>query len=124
MEPASRRDVIVIGAGISGLVTAWHLQKAGIDVAVLEAEDISGNRVFYTEATRLTIQGEPIGPESLRVWKRPEELRVLWFTAEGFAPYLEVQAAEAGHTHVGDHTTDLIRVVSRKKLLGLLPVLV
>jgi len=62
--------------------------------AVLEAEDISGNRVFYTEAARLTIQGEPIAPESLRVWKRPEELRVLWFTAEGFAPYLEVQAAE------------------------------
>jgi oxygen-dependent protoporphyrinogen oxidase len=42
MEPESRREVIVIGAGISGLVTAWQLQKAGIDVAVLEAEDAVG----------------------------------------------------------------------------------
>ena len=42
MEPDLKRDVIVIGAGISGLVTAWHLQKAGIDVAVLEAENSVG----------------------------------------------------------------------------------
>jgi oxygen-dependent protoporphyrinogen oxidase len=42
MESDSRRDVIVIGAGISGLVTARHLQKAGIDVAVLEAEHAVG----------------------------------------------------------------------------------
>jgi oxygen-dependent protoporphyrinogen oxidase len=42
MDPESRRNVIVIGAGVSGLVTAWHLHKAGIDVAVLEAEDAVG----------------------------------------------------------------------------------
>ena len=34
---AQRRDVIVVGGGISGLTTAWRLNKAGIDVCLLEA---------------------------------------------------------------------------------------
>ena len=32
------RDVIVIGAGISGLTAAWRLKQAGVDVCVLESE--------------------------------------------------------------------------------------
>jgi len=34
---AQRRDVIVVGGGISGLTTAWRLEKAGVDVCLLEA---------------------------------------------------------------------------------------
>jgi len=30
------KDVVVIGAGISGLATAYRLHKAGLDVLVLE----------------------------------------------------------------------------------------
>ena len=30
-------DVIVVGGGISGLTTAWHLHNAGVDVGLLEA---------------------------------------------------------------------------------------
>ncbi len=37
-----RSTVAVIGGGISGLTTAWWLHKAGVDVAVLEAEDEVG----------------------------------------------------------------------------------
>ncbi|MHC4947016.1 MAG: protoporphyrinogen oxidase [Planctomycetota bacterium] len=36
------RDVIVVGGGISGLVTAWQLEQAGIDVGLLEREDAVG----------------------------------------------------------------------------------
>jgi oxygen-dependent protoporphyrinogen oxidase len=37
------RDVIVIGGGISGLTVAWHLQRAEVDVALIEAgEGVGG----------------------------------------------------------------------------------
>lgn len=36
------RDVIVVGGGISGLTAAWHLQRAGVDVALIEAGDAVG----------------------------------------------------------------------------------
>ena len=39
------RDVIVVGGGISGLTVAWHLKRAGLDVALLEAETEVGGCV-------------------------------------------------------------------------------
>ncbi|RBL65104.1 amino acid dehydrogenase, partial [Pseudomonas sp. MWU13-2625] len=31
--------VIVLGAGVIGVATAWHLREAGCDVTVIERED-------------------------------------------------------------------------------------
>jgi D-amino-acid dehydrogenase len=36
------RDVVVVGAGMVGLATAWHLQQAGARVRVLDAVDVAG----------------------------------------------------------------------------------
>ena len=36
------RDVVVIGGGISGLTCAWLLQRAGVDVSLVEAESEVG----------------------------------------------------------------------------------
>lgn len=40
-----RADVVVVGAGITGLTAAWRLADAGLDVVLLEAADAVGGRV-------------------------------------------------------------------------------
>ncbi len=45
-EPAIEAEVIVIGAGLSGLYAAMQLEQAGHDVLVLEARDRVGGRVY------------------------------------------------------------------------------
>jgi monoamine oxidase len=40
------RSVVILGAGIAGLVSAYELQKAGYKVTVLEARDRIGGRVW------------------------------------------------------------------------------
>src|SRR5258706_10934046 len=43
-EPVdATRDVVVVGGGIAGLATAWHLR--GLDVVVLEASERLGGRI-------------------------------------------------------------------------------
>ncbi len=48
-------DVLVIGAGLSGLASAMLLEEAGYDVQVIEARDRIGGRVF----TRFDLPGYP-----------------------------------------------------------------
>lgn len=41
-EPGRRRDVVVVGAGLTGLATALMLRREGLDVAVVEAGEVGG----------------------------------------------------------------------------------
>ena len=61
--------------------------------AVLEAEDWRGDRIYYTEAEALRLDGETIPAASLRRWTGGQEVRVLWFSVEGGPPFLEVATA-------------------------------
>ncbi|MEH0421463.1 protoporphyrinogen/coproporphyrinogen oxidase [Streptomyces sp. B21-083] len=48
-EPGGRGDVVVVGAGISGLTAAFRLQRQGWDVTVLEAADHVGGKMASRE---------------------------------------------------------------------------
>ena len=55
--PTTRSDVIVIGAGLSGLNAALLLEEQGLKVTVLEGRDRIGGRL-------LTLQDVPGRPEA------------------------------------------------------------
>ena len=57
-------DVLVIGAGASGLAAAHRLQSHGVDVAILEARDRIGGRVWSEHPQSLTVPVE-LGAEFL-----------------------------------------------------------
>jgi sarcosine oxidase subunit beta len=70
--PGSKADVVVIGGGISGLSTAYHLAKAGKDVAVIEksvvgAEASGRNGGMISERTDEP-DLVPLAVESVRLW--------------------------------------------------------
>jgi monoamine oxidase len=48
--------IIIIGAGLSGLMIAYLLQKKGIDVLILEPIPIGGRIETVTGTTRATME--------------------------------------------------------------------
>ncbi|GAB3615658.1 NAD(P)/FAD-dependent oxidoreductase [Okibacterium endophyticum] len=59
------RDVVVIGAGASGLTAANDLRKAGLSVTVLEARDRVGGRLWTDtiDGAMLEIGGQWVSPD-------------------------------------------------------------
>ena len=65
----SSKKVVIIGAGMSGLVAGYELTRAGHDVIILEARDRVGGRV-------LTLR-EPFSDDILLKPGRPESHRIM-----------------------------------------------
>jgi monoamine oxidase len=75
-------DVFVIGAGLAGLVTARHLDAAGIEVVVLEARQRVGGRTEHghlEDGTPVELGGQWIGPEQQRMTELLDELGLASF---------------------------------------------
>ncbi|TML42765.1 MAG: flavin monoamine oxidase family protein [Actinobacteria bacterium] len=75
-------DVVVIGAGLAGLVTARDLIRSGLDVAVLEARTRVGGRVLnrvLSDGTVVEIGGQWVGPTQDRLESLAAELGVATF---------------------------------------------
>lgn len=59
------RDVVIVGAGAAGLTAANELRKAGLSVAVLEARDRVGGRLWTDriDGAMLEIGGQWVSPD-------------------------------------------------------------
>jgi len=49
-------SVVIIGAGLTGLLTAYRLQKLGFEVTVLEARDRIGGRIYTLQSNNAKIE--------------------------------------------------------------------
>lgn len=79
----SHREVIVIGAGMAGLLTAYYLKEQGKDVLVLEANEIASGQTGRTTA-KITSQHalkyskllKTVGEEKARLYARANEAAI------------------------------------------------
>lgn len=70
-------DVVVVGAGMSGLVAARDLKRAGLDVLVLEAADRCGGRAYSVTSSlgsRLDLGGQWVGHDHHRLAALADDL--------------------------------------------------
>ncbi|WP_125614311.1 flavin monoamine oxidase family protein [Specibacter cremeus] len=70
------RDVVIVGAGPSGLTAAHELAKAGLSVAVLEARDRVGGRTWSNtiDGAWLEIGGQWVSPDQTGLISMLDEL--------------------------------------------------
>jgi monoamine oxidase len=68
---ANRQDVIVIGAGLSGLMAALILKKKGKQIVVLEAQPRVGGRIFTSteQGSIIDLGAQFVSPQQERIQK-------------------------------------------------------
>ena len=78
-------DVVIVGAGVSGLAAASALHRSGLTIAVLEARDRIGGRIHTIHDASVSAPVE-LGAEFVHDW--PEELERL--VTAGALPAVEI----------------------------------
>ncbi|HEY7094890.1 MAG TPA: flavin monoamine oxidase family protein [Ktedonobacterales bacterium] len=92
-------DVVVVGAGLSGLMAARTLLAAEVEPLVLEARDRVGGRTWTrpaSDGTPLDLGGQWIGPTQRRVLALSGELGVQTFKTWDTGKNIEYRCGERG----------------------------
>lgn len=78
VDPVKCVDVVVVGAGLSGLIAARSLQHAGLKVTVLEASERIGGKMLTTtvDGEQVDVGAHWIGPTQHRIARLAAELKV------------------------------------------------
>lgn len=96
-------DVVVVGAGITGLTAATRLVAQGREVVVLEARDRVGGRLWNTEigGEANELGGEWVAPYQSRLHAMLDELGIELFPAYREGENVYVDAAGTSHRYSG-----------------------
>jgi putrescine oxidase len=96
------RDVVIVGAGVAGLTAANDLKKAGLSVAVLEARDRAGGRLWtdVIDGAMLEIGGQWVSPDQDALIDTVAELGL-----ETFSRYREGDSVYVGPDGVAKRFT-------------------
>ncbi len=96
------RDVVIVGAGPSGLTTARELKKAGLSVAVLEARDRVGGRTWTDtiDGAMLEIGGQWVSPDQTALMGLLDELGLKMYSRyrDGESVYLAPDGTRTRYT--------------------------
>lgn len=96
------RDVVIVGAGPSGLTAARELKKAGLSVAVLEARDRVGGRTWTDtiDGAMLEIGGQWVSPDQTALMGLLDELGLKTYSRyrDGESVYLAPDGSRTRYT--------------------------
>jgi len=112
-------DVVIIGAGLSGLVAARELVAQGSSVLILEARDRVGGRTFSQQVTTclpVDAGAQWIGPTQTEMLSLANEMDIAtfktWNTGESLSLFEGQRLRESEQMSDPVETDDLDRIVS------------
>ena len=95
-------DVVVVGAGVTGLTAATRLRDNGLDVVVLEARDRVGGRLLTddVDGVRLEVGGQWVSPDQTALLAMLDELGLDTYPRyrEGASVYIGLDGARSTFT--------------------------
>ena len=111
-----KKEILIIGAGISGLVAARILRRAGMHVGIIEGRDRTGGRILSIHQNGVTIEA---GPEFIHGHLKEtisllKEYKIPFSTAGGKMYY-----ARSGHFEEdSEYGEDWDRLIKKMKTVS------